>query len=138
MNQDLLVDLSDVMTLAVDTGLFVSLCTIQRPVTTLGPTGTRSGAYSDVTGLVDIQCMDAPENLGTGFSVSQLRQPTDIDSKALRHVLLDDFYPDLSPETNWGNVGWRAVVDGVAYNIKGAECDSQRIMTRLSLQAVTI
>jgi hypothetical protein len=56
----------------------------------------------------------------------------------MRHVLLDRYYDELSPATNWGDVAWQATVDGVIYDLLGAECDSQQTQTRLRLRKVTV
>lgn len=135
MRQGLQYQIDAVMPQAVATGLFVSLCTIQAPTGALGPSGAPTGAYSDVPGLVGLICMDAPEN--QGLSVNEQRTVQQIASAAMRHVLLDRYYSDLSPATNWGDLGWRAVVDGVVYDLAGAEADSQLTQTRLRLQKVT-
>jgi hypothetical protein len=55
----------------------------------------------------------------------------------MRHVLLNGYYALLSPATNWGSIGWRATVDGVVYDLLGAEADSQQTQTRLRLRKVT-
>jgi hypothetical protein len=127
--------IQQVMPQAVATGLFVSLCTIQQPSGNFGATGAPDGTFTDV--LTGIRCMDAPESVGN-IAASEAKAVTQIASIALRHVLLDSFYSQLSPSTNWGNVGWRAVVDGVAFDILGAENDSQETQTRLKLQKVTV
>ena len=35
-------------------------------------------------------------------------------------------------------MGWQAIVDGVTYNLLGAEADSVKTQTRLRLELVTI
>jgi hypothetical protein len=136
MNQAALMDESRIMPLAVATGLFKSLCTIQAPDGAVGTSGAPGGTYADVAGLVNIVCMDAPETFGAGISATEIKALAETASIELRHVLLDKCYALLSPETNWGDVAWRAVVDNVIYDVLGAEADSQRIMTRLKLRKV--
>lgn len=117
-------------------GLMQSLCTIQKPAN--ADTGADSGVYTDVSGLVDIPCMNAPENIGgAGVTATEVKALDQTASLELRHVLLDDYYPQLSPTTNWGDLGLIAVVDGVAFDLLGAENDSQRTQTRLKLRKVT-
>ncbi len=143
MNQSLNIDLSGIIQSVIDAGLMVSTLTVKAPPTTLDATGVPTGAYTDVSGLVDIQCMDAPENTGSSFSAWEKNEMQQVESYARRHVLLNGYYPELSPSTNWGDVGWRAVVTNTVtgevqtYDIRGAEADSQQIMTRVSLRAVT-
>ncbi len=124
------------MEAAVATGLFISLCTISEPANS--DTGAPDGSYTDVSGLVGIVCMDAPEGLGSGLSANEAKAAAEIESMAMRHVLLDRYYSELSPSTNWGDVGWRATVDGVIYDLMGAEADSQQTQTRLLLRKVTV
>ena len=118
------------------TGLPQSFCTIQAP--DASDTGSPSGSYSNVGGLVNIPCQDAPEGLGSGLSANEIKAVPQTESEKRRHVLLDGFYPLLSPATNWGTVGWRAVIDGVVYDLEAAEQDSQRIETRLRLCKVSV
>lgn len=125
-----------VMPAARATGLFVSRVTFQAPDGILGASGAESGTYADVVGLVDIPCMNAPQppseiKLGS----LEFRTPADITAQADRHVLLDDYFPDV--ETHW-RAGVRAVIDGIQYNVAGAESDSQHTQTRVALQVVTI
>jgi hypothetical protein len=126
--------IAQVMPAAVDTGLFVSLCSISAPTPA---SGAPSGTYTAVTGLQDLACMDAPENFGSGISANEAKSPALTESMAMRHVLLNGYYALLSPSTNWGDIGWRATVDGVVYDLLGAEADSQQTQTRLRLRKVT-
>lgn len=136
MNQSLLIDIDAVMPLAVATGLFISSCTISAPANS--DTGAPDGTYSPVSGLSDIMCMDAPESLSSGgLSANEAKAEAQIESMAMRHVLLDRYYDELSPSTNWGDVAWQAAVDGVIYDLLGAEADSQQTQTRLRLRKVT-
>lgn len=140
MNQDLIASaIQAVMPAARATGLGVSLCTIQAPSTTLGSTGLQDGTYTDVPGLVDLVCQDAPSAVDR-FTIEseEVRRAAQSESTEWRHVLLYAYYEQLSPATNWGDVGWRAVVDGVTYDIDACEQDSQRVMSRLSLRKVTV
>ena len=135
MNQDLLsFGINAVMAQAVATGLFVSRVTIQAPDGNQGGSGAPSGTYANVAGLVSIPCMDAPATF-TSIDVTEIKALAEIESKGCRHVLLDAHYPTL--EAGW-RAGWRAVVDGINYDILGAEPDSQDQMTRMELQLVTL
>lgn len=124
-----------VMPAARATGLAVSLMTIQAPNGVLGPSGAPSGDYDDVAGLVDIECMNAPQppseiKLGS----MEFRTSGEVTAVADRHVLCMDYYPTL--ETNW-RYGARAVIEGIQYNVIGAESDSQHTQTRVALQVAT-
>lgn len=137
-------DFADVMTELASQGVQVSLCSIEAPDGNLGPSGAPSGNYVSVAGLQNIVCMDAPDSFGSSLSASEQRALPEVELKSLRHVLLNAYYPQFSPETNWGNVGWRATLENTntgesqTYDLRGAEADSQGIMTRLCLQVITV
>lgn len=128
-----------VMAAARATGLFVSLATITAPSGDFTAGGSPDGVYLPVSGLVDIPCMDAPQAVDRyNIMSAEQRAESQTTSSELRHVLLDDYFSQLSPETNWGDIGWRCSIDGVDYDISSAESDSQRTQTRLSLRGVTV
>ncbi len=136
MNQGMTTDISQVMAIALASGLFVSVFTARAPDGTISGGGTPSGTYTDVPGLTLIQCMDAPDiTQQVKVGAFQRRNESEVASEADRHVLLDGYYPTL--QAGW-RAGWQAIVDGVSYNIFGVESDSQRIMTRVKLQAVSV
>ncbi len=133
-------DILAVMPTAVnDTGLFVSLVTIQEPTGaqtadgSAAMTGGDSGdGWNNVAGLVGIQCMDAPE------AEARIRAKTNrgseyIEAFQYRHLLMAGYFPQVEQFDNW-----RAVVDGQAYDPIGVESDSQRTQTRLLLQLAGI
>jgi hypothetical protein len=129
------------MPLALATGLFVSLATIQAPDGLSGPSGAASNTYVNVNPpLVDIPCMDAPTS-DVKIQANTVEQLQELESYELRHVLLNGWYPQL--ENGVGN-GWRCVItDSVSglvnnFQIMGAEADSQNQMTRLELKLATI
>lgn len=136
MNQDLIAAaIAQVMPLAVSTGLFVSVGSAYAPTPA---SGAISGTYSAVTGLQNIACMDAPETTDNPtIAAGEQKNMSETGSMGRRHVLLDAYYEQFSPATNWGDIGWRFTVDAVVYDIIGAECDSQRTQTRLRLRKVT-
>jgi hypothetical protein len=144
MNQSILLDVDQVMPAAVATGLFRSRCTIQAPDGVLGAGGAPSGVYVAVAGLSTIVAMDAPapEKLGP-ISGEEQKSAADILSVSARHVLLDRYYQQLSPQTNWGDIGWQALMTDRAgnittYDITGADADSQQTQTRLRLQKARV
>lgn len=91
----------------------------------------------DVFGLVDIKCMRAVKSVDR-ITADQIRQMPQIESFTKYHTLLDDFYPQLPNEPTAANLGWRAIVDGQTFLLKGAEADSQRTMTRLNLEVAEV
>lgn len=144
MNQGLTYELDAVMPAATLTGLFVSSCTIQQPDGNYGQSGAPSGVFVDVAGLINIPCVDAVPSM-MRVQATEAKSLQEILAKGFRHVLLNDYYPQLveMQTTNEGqdvtavSLGWRAVIDGMNYDILGAEPDSQKQMVRLSLQLIT-
>lgn len=139
MYQGLGLDIAAVMPQALATGLFVSLCTIRKPDDVFGESGAPSGTYVDVPGLTNIKCMMAPDSVDR-FSIEadETKKASQIESDSWFHVLLERFVEELGPDTNWGNDGWVAVVDGQQYDLIGAENDSQFTQTRLSLRLTSV
>jgi hypothetical protein len=121
----------DVMPLARNSGLFVSLCTIMAPDGTLIDAGQPSGNYVNVAGIVNIPCTAPPEAIGERLSANETRAQDDIQAFAPRHVLLSGFFPSIQVGVSQG---WIAVIDGRVYTLLGAESDSQSQMTRLRVR----
>ena len=137
MRQSLAPSIALVMPAARLTGLFVSLITFQAPFGYTS-TGEPSGNYTDVPGLVNLPCQSAPEAVDRfTITAKESHAVPEIQSDAVHHVLLDNYYPALSPATNWGDTGWRAIVDGVIYDVQGVENDSQFTQQRICLHKVT-
>lgn len=128
-----------VMPIARTTGLFVSRATVLAPSGLLTAGGSPDGSYSAVSGLTAIPCMDAPFAVDRyNIMSTEQRGEAQTTSTEMRHILLNDYFSQLSPSTNWGDVGWRCLVDGVPYDIAGAESDSQHTQTRLRLLGVSV
>ena len=134
-----------VMPAALETGLFVSLVTIQQPTgeqTADGSqvqTGGDSGdGWNNVAGLINLTAMDAPE-ADNRIRAKTDRTPEYTEAFQFRHLLLGGYYPAVNEFENW-----RAVVDTVpwvpnsptatTYDPVGVESDSQMTQTRLLLQ----
>ena len=128
MYQGIQYDIEAVMVEAVDTGLFVSLCTLQAPSGVFTASGSPDGLYVAVAGLVDIPCIAPPLQAG------ETRTLAEIEASDMQRVLLAGYYPTI--DEGWRN-GWQAVVDGVAYILFGVRGDSQSQMTELTVKRVT-
>lgn len=115
-------------------GTFASLATFQSPDSGQGSTGNPPGTYSNVAGLVNVPCMDAPPSMAR-IQATEVKEVAEILSKGLRSVLLNQCFTDAP---NWSGKAYRVLVDGVAYDLLGAENDSQGVMTRCNLQLVTV
>src|SRR5580658_2274488 len=124
-------------------GLFPSLCTIQQPDGNLTTDGAPSGVFLNVTGLVNIPCRNSVPSDGA-IQATEARDLEEILSKSYRHIALNGYYPILftaalfEGSPGGAQLGWQAIVDGVTYNLLGAEPDSCQTQTRLRLQLVTI
>ena len=122
--------LPQVMPAAIATGLFDSLCTIQQPDGILIDAGQPSGNYVNVSGLVNIPCM-APPMSEARIQADEMRALEEIQAMRPLHVLLSGYHPSIEDGVS---KGWIAVVDGEVLTLLGAESDSQRQMTRLSVR----
>jgi hypothetical protein len=136
MNQSSTIDFGALVQAVYDAGLMQSTCTVQAPSGNLGASGAPDNTYVDVAGLVNIACMNAPESVGN-IAATEVKNIAEIMSISLRHVLLNGYFSQLDGQ-NWGEVGWHAIVDGIDYDILGAERDSQFSQTRLKLRLVSI
>ena len=126
MNQGIQYEISQVMPQAYAIGLFVSLCTIQRPSGNLDAAGYPDGAWANVAGLVNIPCMDAPPSQARVQS-TEIKGLAETLAVAPRHVLLNGYFPAIVPQD-------RAVVDSVVFDVLGSESDSQSGQTRMELR----
>lgn len=111
-------------------GLDVSLITIQQADGTLDAAGAPSGNYVNVAGLVLLKCQAAPPSMAR-IQATEVKALAEITALQLKHVLMDGCYPQIQ-------ANMRAVLNGVAHDIMGAESDSQAQMTRLTLRLVQV
>ncbi len=132
MNQTLALDIAALMPYAVESGLFVSVCTIKQPSGNLTDDGSPDGLYVEVPGLVNIPCMNAPSS-NLRITADERKSQSEVESDNSNHCLLSGYYPIIAANTQW-----QANVDGVIYDILGAESDSQATQTRLKLQISTV
>ncbi len=141
MNQNALTfPLQQYQRYAYNQGLFPSLCTVQSPDQGRGPTGNLVGTFTNVPGLVDLPCQDAPPSIAR-VQATEVKAVADIMSHGLRHVLLNQCFVDAPADATgqgWSSKGYRCVIDGVTYDLLGCENDSQLSQTRLDLQLVTL
>ena len=139
MYQGLDFQIAGIMNKVIQTGLLRESCVIQEPDGATTSTNAPSGNYVNVVGLDSIFCTSAVES-NRNVTPNEERSLPQIEDTALRHVMLDANYPAIL--AGWRN-GWRAIItypDGTvtAYDIKGAETDSQTTHTRMKLQEVTV
>lgn len=128
--QGLSYEIAEVMPEAVATGRFGSLFTAQQPSGNLGPSGAPDGTFVDVVGLVDIPCT-APPPSSARIQATEVKELEEIMAAQLKHVLLNGYYPTLEAGVQ---AGWQCIIDGVAYDMLGAESDSQGQMTHAEVR----
>ena len=132
MNQVLTTDLSAVLTAVEDAGLFSSLCTIQEAFASPDDLGQSDLVdWADVEGMVDIACMIGPLQPARPSTSDEIDAATFTADMDTFHVLIDGYYPEIKQRH-------RAVIDGVALDIKGAESDSQNTMTRMACKRINL
>lgn len=130
-------------TAQVWSGQLTSLCTIQAPDGARSPDNAPSGNYANVAGLINIPCKDAVLTDGS-IQATEAKELEEIMSRSYRHVMLNGYYPTLFRDAVFTGgpggqqMGWQAIVDGITYDLLGAEPDSFNTQTRLKLQLVTI
>ena len=130
LNQGFGYELAAVVPTVLATGLCDSFCTIQLPDGALIGAGQPSGIYDNVGGLVDIPVISAPLN-EVRIQSQEIRRLEDIQLFSPRHVWLAGYFPIIEPMCSQGA---RAVINGVAYDLMGAEADSQLRTTRISIR----
>jgi hypothetical protein len=138
MLQTMAFALAGVIPAAVDTGLFVSTCSVFQQDGNIGTSGAPSGNYN-VPVIQHIACMDAvPRELS--IEATEMREIKEIQSKGYRHVLLaGNYYADLFPLIQQGLQATVTDPDGTTtYNLFGVEPDSQNRMTRLHLEVISV
>ena len=87
--------------------------------------------WVNVSGLVNLQCMLSVLSTYRPNIEGTVRQPSDFEVLANRHLYLNGYYPQILAQMS-------AVVDGVRYEImSGAECDSQKQTTRVAVRTWT-
>lgn len=132
MNQNVLgYTMQAVVPAVLATGLCVSLCTIQQPDGVLIDAGQPSGNFVNCEGLVDMPCMSAPMSEAR-IQASEQKGLEDIQTFAPRHVWIAAWCPQLDDIGTTD--GWQAVIDGVAFDLLGAESDSQSKSTRIAIR----
>ena len=112
---------------------FPSRCTIQNVVHVVSMANQEvpdPASATDVAGLVNIQCRIAP--LIEQRPTDNENLPSDIQELYVqRQCKLNGYFPSITPRS------MQAIVDGVAYIIRGVEHDGARFSTRLRLEIST-
>jgi hypothetical protein len=137
MNQNqITAALQGIMPQAYAGGWFPSLATLQTlPTLPQGPTGNAVATeWTNVEGVVNIPCKDAPPSLAR-VQATEVKAVEEIMAKGLRHVLLNQCFTDAP---NWAAMTARMIIDGLTYEVLGAENDSNLIQTRVDLQLVQL
>lgn len=106
-------------------GLFPDTCTVQRPAQTNTKGDVIDAPWTDVAGLVDLDCRVSPA--GMGVEVRTADQTYEITTHT---ITLRGRYAGIKPHM-------RAVVDGVYYDIQAVTGDGCGAMTRISARILT-
>ena len=145
MNQFLAHEIAQVVPVAYGIGLFVSTASFLAPVQTQGATGNSVGGYTAISGLQNIQCMNAPSRTGAAGTSSMERRTTPfVEAERSRHVLLNGYFPQLDTgPTHGAGTGWQVNITDPGGNTNqyiflGGEGDSQQTQTRCNLELVTL
>lgn len=109
-----------------------SLCTITVPPHVFDDGGAPdpNAPYTPLAGHENIPCT-APPPSEARVQATEIKDLAEIMSKSFRHVLLGGYFPLIISD-------YRALIDGVEYDILGVEDDSQYRMTRLGVQLATV
>lgn len=139
MYQGLAYDTAAVVPAVIASGLPISLVTMQRPTgeqtadgSPLLSGGDSGDGWNNVPGLINLTAMNAPES-DLRIRADQDKRMELVEGFQYRHLWIAGYYPVIQENANW-----RAMVDGVAYDVKGVESDSQTTQTRLKLQISSI
>ena len=130
MNQTLAYEFLEVVPTVVATGLCNSLCTVQLPDGQLTGAGQPSGTFVNVSGLVNLTVMSAPMSEAR-IQATEMKELEDIQSFAPQQVWVAGFYPQVE---GLAEKGAQVLLNGTAYDLMGAECDSQFQMTLLAIR----
>ena len=123
-----------IMPASMATGMFPSLATLQQIGKTQGPTGNYTDVWGNVAGVINIPCKDAPPSIAR-VQATEVKAVAEIMAKGLRHVQLNQCFVGAP---FWAAQASRLVVDGITYEVLGAENDSDLVMTRVDLQLVQL
>jgi hypothetical protein len=134
-------DVEQAATTAFQSGLLMSLCTIQVPDGSQGPSGNPTNTWITWNGMpVGIVCMDAVT--ANSVQATEAKAIAEIESKAFRHVLLSGCYPQLFALKNSGEQVRALITDAsgatTTYEVLGVEDDSQATQTRFECQKVDL
>ena len=134
MNQQLTYELAAVMPMAIETGMFTSLCTIQSAPVINDTTGAATGAFTPVAGLTNLPCT-APPVSSAKIAATEVKALQEVLELEVHHILLNGFYPAI--RTYWKS-GANCVIDGLTFDIIGTESDAHYKMTRLMVRIASI
>lgn len=134
-------DVAQAATTAFNSGLLMSLCSIQVPDGSQGASGNPTNTWITWSGMpAGIQCMDAVTS--NSVQATEAKAIAEIESKAFRHVLLNGCYPQLYALKVSGAQVRALITDPLGnvttYEVLGVEDDSQATQTRFEAQKVDL
>lgn len=137
MYQGMGYDFASVVPTVLASGIVNAFVTFQAPSGVLTSSGAPDGNYSDVTGYVAIQCMNAPPST-TSIRATEKKTIEEIEASNEGHIWLAGFYPEIAGRTDWRAVYTDPIGNITYYDVLGSESDSQAQTTRVEVQVVTI
>lgn len=141
MNQGIQYDVQQAVTEVANSGLVVSLCTIQVPSGNRGASGSPDNTWIPFAGVPqNMPCMDAVT--AASVQATEAKALAEIESKGLRHVWLTACYPQLVA-LKLSGIQVRALItdplgNTLTYEVLGFEDDSQGTQTRFECQKVSV
>lgn len=143
MLQDFSREFAAIPGIVVDAGLTQFVCDIQKPNGTVGPSGAPSYNWAAIPELSGLVAMAAPLSAAR-ISTGEKKETDQVLNTANKHVWLAGYYPEIAQFKQLFDLRCmmysegQDVNSGIPYDVIGAESDSQSIMTRMELRAVSV
>lgn len=140
MLQSLTYDVQQAAAEVFNSGLLMSVCVFKTPTGNKGPSGSPDNTWGFAPGVPNsIPCMDAVT--AASVQATEAKALAEIESKGLRHVLLNACYPSLVALKLSGIQVQAWITDPtgqtIIYEVLGFEDDSQSTQTRFECQKVS-
>lgn len=113
----------------LETTFWRHTCTIQQATNTANEVGELEPTWADLVGHTFISCNLAAKESMSEQTSEQRRDDSTYDAKT-RHLQLNGYYPLIGE-------GMRAVVDSVAYDIRGVVHSSAKVQTKLIVELIS-
>jgi len=129
-------EIAELMPMALESGFFNSLCTIQQRTGAVSATGQPDLTdWVDIAELTNLKCMVSIYRPFTPNISGTVRTPAQFNTETEIHILLAGYYPGILQQNQV------VVTTGSyagTYEIMTVEPDSQQTQTRLGVRAWTL